>query len=203
MSEYYFVFCSFDFEWFAKSLNKIISSEFASRALSLIWKQDKCFDYATILFNYLYPKVKDEFKYHFDFASYFGLGFHQEFKNDEKVLKWAENMSNDISSEKIIYLSKIVAETTKKTVSEYFSFLINKGISVEIFKELHDEPQITTYSGSHVPQIEKRIGFWNDILNGIENKIKSREIVCYINERVQRLKNSIEETKIEENLREY
>lgn len=105
-------------------------------------------------------KVEDDFHISSCFADYFGLGIRSEHLNDESVVEWAkETLGDQINSSKCIYLMKIVAETNSKCVLDFLAHLINHGISSELYEQLQTEPQVSSYSGSQVPQIEKRLNF--------------------------------------------
>lgn len=148
-------------------------------------------------------KVESDCHISFFFADYFGLGIHSERFYDESVLEWAkETLGNEVDSIKCKYLMKIVSETNSNYVLDFLAYLINKGISNELFESLRIEPQIVSYSGSQVPQIEKKIKFYNDLIHLIDNKMKQRTIVATINRRISSLEKYIIETKIRENIDE-
>lgn len=203
VSTYFFKLCELDSSFFYSALEYVLSIDTDFKSLSELWKQQNKKIYATTIFNYLMGKVENDCHISFFFANYFGLGIHSERFYDKSVLEWAkETLGNEVDSIKCKYLMKIVSETNSNYVLDFLAFLINKGISNELFESLRIEPQIVSYSGSQVPQIEKKIKFYNDLINLIDNKMKQRTIVATINERISSLEKYIIETKIKENIDE-
>lgn len=203
VSTYFFKLCELDSSFFNSALEYVLSIDTDFKSLSELWKQQNKKIYATAIFNYLMGKVENDCHISFFFANYFGLGIHSERFYDKSVLEWAkETLGNEVDSIKCKYLMKIVSETNSNYVLDFLAFLINKGISNELFESLRIEPQIVSYSGSQVPQIEKKIKFYNDLINLIDNKMKQRTIVATINERISSLEKYIIETKIKENIDE-
>lgn len=204
VSTYFFKLCDLDSSFFDSSIECILSIDTDLKSLRKLWIQQNKKIYATKIFNCLMNKVEDDFHISFCFADYFGLGIRSEHLNDESVVEWAkETLGDQINSSKCIYLMKIVAETNSKCVLDFLAHLINHGISSELYEQLQTEPQVSSYSGSQVPQIEKKIEFYKELLEQIDNKMKQRKIVASISERISFLEKIIPDVKVKENLEEF
>lgn len=203
VSTYFFKLCDSDPSFFDSSIEYILSTDTDFKSLRKLWNQQNKKIYATKIFNYLMKKVENDIYISLSFADYFGLGIRSEHLDDESVVEWVEETLGDqIDPSRCKYLMKIVAETDSKKVLNFLAYLINHGISNELFETLQIEPQVISYSGSEVPQIEKKINLYKSLIELIDNKMKQREIIASISERISDFEKTIPEVKIRENIEE-
>ena len=198
-STYYFALCDCDTNFFDSSLKQILSKRENLSALRELWIQKNRKIYATKIFDYLYTKKEQGIRLYFNFAGYFGLEFNQDDVDYNSVFEWAIEMTErDKDEKKYKYIMDVVAETNSENILKYLAYLINNGISDDIFKKLKTEKNCISYSGSVVFRYKDQIELYERLLNSINNRKQQEKIVSIIEDRIIKLKKIIVETKVQE-----
>lgn len=202
-SHIFFWICSKDNNFFEKiallSLTK--EYEYTLKVFDEIWEQPNCFDYATRLFEIIIKNANKNYFINFKIRKLFAVDFDDNHQNDELVVKWAISiLPKYVQSKDVITLSKIVSNTRKSFNINFYYQAIVQDISIENFKSLYFEPLTQSWSGSYVPILNNRINYYNELINRLVDYVKYQEIIEFINDKIDIIKNEMYLTEIKENL---
>lgn len=188
-------------------LNKILETESYDHTgkirniVKSIWKHAKHKD----IISYNYDKIVE---------SNFGyLRLHRlfDFDNEENIkknqLEWFKEKILEIKEDKdkIYYLFYVIGDKENCLKKELILFLLDNTSNIEIFKQISFFSHSESWSGSRIPNIERKIEFIQSILSEIKakNDLIYMEHIEYLNERIKLYKKEIKRTQIEEYIDDF
>lgn len=165
-----------------------------------IWKLD----------NYKYYIDKAYSKIENDYYNYFEIEkiFRKEERENKEILnrkeKWIEEyiQNNYKDNEKISKIFNVVNSSLPNKKKDYILQFLKLNKLIEDFKKIPLFSTFSSWSGSEVPIIEKKIKFLEEINENI-NGLDYIEHMEYINSRIETLKRYILDIKIREYLEDY
>lgn len=165
-----------------------------------IWKMDNYEFYI----DKAYSEIEKKYFNHFEMEKI----FYNEEREDKDILirkeKWIEKyiQNNYQYNEKIVNIFEIINASFSSKRKEYILQFLKLNKSIEDFKKIPLFSTFSSWSGSEVPVIEKKIKFLEDINKSI-NGLDYIEHIDYINSRIEALKKYITDIKIREYLEDY
>ena len=179
------------------SRKKYLSSHDDNRDYSFIWLRD---DYLSVM-----QRITEAvFKYEQEGRCF---GYYESFFNknvnpqtDESILERQDEyflgeICSKYTSKKYMHLlfSVIVGFESKRKTTFYKTFL-DKNKQFEDFKDLPFEPTISSWSGSAVPMLQKKIDFYEKIIS-LCNSVELLKHRQYIEQRIQDIRHQIQHEK--------
>ena len=179
------------------SMKKYLSSHDDNRDYSFIWLRD---DYLSVM-----QRITEAvFKYEQEGRCF---GYYESFFNknvnpqtDESILERQDEyflgeICSKYTSKKYMHLlfSVIVGFESKRKTTFYKTFL-DKNKQFEDFKDLPFEPTISSWSGSAVPMLQKKIDFYEKIIS-LCNSVELLKHRQYIEKRIHDIRHQIQHEK--------
>jgi len=129
--------------------------------LSCIWELEKHHEYVSYVFNLLTESQEyhvEKFRNIEIFSSFFKT---QSEKYRELQDLWiTENLTKIlVEANKMDLFFEVLSEFPRERFLAYIKMLLEHNISFEIFEKLRFEPRLSSWSGSELPQIDKRLKF--------------------------------------------
>lgn len=165
-----------------------------------IWKLDN-YEY---YIDKAYSEMEKKNLWHFDLERIFYI----EGKEDKEILlrkeKWIEKyiQNNYKSVEKMVNIFEVINSLFSSKKKKYIVQFIKLNKSIEDFKKIPLFDTFSSWSGSEVPIIEKKINFLEELNKSISG-LDYIEHKDYINSRIEVLRKYITDIKIKEYLEEY
>lgn len=165
-----------------------------------IWELDNYEHYI----NKAYSELENKYFNHFEIEKI----FYKEEREDKDILirkeKWIEKyiQKNYQDNEKMANIFDVINSSFSSKRKEYILQFLKLNKSIEDFRKIPLFSTFSSWSGSEVPIIEKKIKFLEDINKNI-NGLDYIEHMDYINSRIEALKKYITDIKIREYLEDY
>lgn len=134
--------------------------------------------------------------------------FYKEDREDKDILirkeKWIEKyiQNNYKNNKKMANIFKIINSSFPSKKKEYILQFLKLNKSIEDFKKIPLFAMFSSWSGSEVPIIEKKIKFLEELNKNI-NGLDYIDHKYYINSRIESLKKYITDIKVREYLEDY
>lgn len=191
-----------------KFIYKIIDNmkEFQKRSLELdnifneIWKTADYESYIKMAFE----EIEKQNFYYFEIEKFFS----SEYGEKEDVLlrkqKWIEEYikENYTDIEKMYSIFNVICNSFSNKKKEYILEYLKLNKSIEDFKKIPLFSSFSSWFGSEVPLIDKKIDFLNDLNNSI-NGLDYLEHKDYINKEIEIYKKYKIDIKVREYLEDY
>lgn len=165
-----------------------------------IWKMDN-YEY---YINKAYSELENKYFNNFEIEKI----FYKEEREDKDILirkeKWIEKyiQKNYQDNEKMANVFDVINSSFPSKRKEYILQFLKLNKSIEDFRKIPLFSTFSSWSGSEVPIIEKKIKFLEDINKNI-NGLDYIEHMDYINSKIEALKKYITDIKIREYLEDY
>ena len=165
-----------------------------------MWKLDN-YEY---YIDKAYSEIENKYFNYFEIEKI----FYREEREDKDILirkeKWIEKyiQNNYQDNEKIANIFDVINSSFPSKKKEYMLQFLKLNKSIEDFKKIPLFSTFSSWSGSEVPIIEKKIKFLEEINENI-NGLDYIEHMDYINSRIGALKKYITDIKIREYLEDY
>lgn len=165
-----------------------------------IWKLDN-YEY---YIDKTYSEIENKYFNYFEIEKI----FYKEEKEDKDILirkeKWIEKyiQNNYQDNKKIANIFGVINTSFPSKKKEYILQFLKLNKSIEDFKRIPLFSTFSSWSGSEVPIIEKKIKFLEELNKNI-NGLDYIEHMDYINSRIGALKKYITDIKIREYLEDY
>lgn len=165
-----------------------------------MWKLDN-YEY---YIDKAYSEIENKYFNYFEIEKI----FYREERDDKDILirkeKWIEKyiQNNYQDNEKIANIFDVINSSFPSKKKEYMLQFLKLNKSIEDFKKIPLFSTFSSWSGSEVPIIEKKIKFLEEINENI-NGLDYIEHMDYINSRIGTLKKYITDIKIREYLEDY
>lgn len=165
-----------------------------------IWKMDN-YEY---YINKAYSEIENKYFNYFEIEKI----FYKEEREDKDILirkeKWIEKyiQNNYQDNEKMVNIFDAINSSFSSKRKEYILQFLKLNKSIEDFRKIPLFSTFSSWSGSEVPIIEKKIKFLEDINKNI-NGLDYIEHMDYINSRIEALKKYITDIKVREYLEDY
>lgn len=132
-----------------------------------------------------------------------GTSFEENKSISANQLNWFDHslMKFCKEQENIIYLFECINCFDFTSKAKCLELLFKYNSDFEIFKKINLYPTIISFSGSEIPYIKNQITFYEKINKIIPSEICFINHLIYVDDILQRLKNSIKKTSIDEKKR--
>lgn len=157
------------------------------------------------IISYNYNKIIDSSLGYLRLHSLFESDTDKNIKNNQ--IEWFKNKILEFKDdkEKIYCLFYVIGEKENSLKEELILFLLDNTDNIEIFKNVSLFSHSESWSGSRIPNIERKIEFIQLLLNKIKEKdnLLYIEHINYLNERIENYKQEIKRTQIEEYIDDF